>query len=68
MKGLTPVESLHDQIFKETGKDLPIGTGTGLSITDPVKMFTHKNLGHSEADIISFYLRKYETVAWDVVN
>ena len=67
MERITSFESLHDQILEDTGKDLPIGTGTGLSITDPVKMFTHKNLGHGEADIINFFLRDYETVAWDVI-
>ena len=68
MKRLIPVETLHDQILKETGKDLSIGAGTGLSIDDPIRMLTHENYGHTEADIISFYQKDYETVAWDVVK
>ena len=65
---ITPIENLHDQIFKETGKELPIGAGAGLSIDDPVKIFGHEKYGHTEADIISFYLREYPIVAWDVVS
>ncbi len=68
MKKIAPTETLHDQIFKQSAKDLPIGTGTGKSIDDPVKLFVHKKFGHTEADVISFSLRDYELVAWDVVK
>jgi len=68
MKRLTPAESLHDQILEYSDKVLRIEGGSGLSITDPVKIFNHKYLGHTEADIINFYLKDYETVALDMVN
>jgi len=68
MKRLTPVENLHDQILEDTGIDLPIGLGSGLSIDDPSKMLVLEHYGHTEANIISFYLRNYELLAWDVVK
>ena len=67
MESIKPTESLHDQILEYTGKDLLIGTGSGLSIDDPVILLAHENYGYTECNIISFYLRKYETVAWDVI-
>ena len=68
MKKVYPVKNLHDQILEETGKDLPIGAGSGLNITDPIKMLAHVKYGQTEAAIFNFYLKNYETVAWDVVK
>ena len=67
MKIINLPESLHDQILAYSGKDLPIGTGSGLSIDDPVMMLAHENYGHTQCEIFWFYLKDYIKVAWDVI-
>ena len=68
MKRFFPTEGLHDLIFEDTGINLPMGIGSGLSITDPINMLAHENYVNSECEIFWFYLRDYSTVVWDVVN
>ena len=68
MNNFSVAKSLHDQILEYSGKDIPIGTGFGLSINDPIQMDTQENYGHTQCAIFSYYLRKHYPVAWDVVK
>ena len=68
MERIASPESLHNQMLEDTGQDLPIGIGSGLSIEDPINMLANVNYVHAEGEIFWFYLRKYSPVAWDVVS
>ena len=68
METIMPSENLHDQILEYSGKDLPIGGGSGLFLTDPIQMLTQENFGHTQCAIFWYYLRKHYPIAWDVVK
>ena len=70
MKSLAPIISLHDLIFEASGIDLPIGSGTGLSLDNPVKILSGENYVHNEYEIFKFYLRYLfsGSVEWDFVS
>ncbi len=55
--------SIHDLIQNEFDIDLPISSGTGLSIDDPIIMNVHVDYVQSEFEVLEFlgYLR---SVKW----
>jgi hypothetical protein len=56
--------SIHDLIQKSFAIDLPIGSGTGLSIDDPITMNVDSEYVSNEFEVLDFlgYLR---SVKWE---
>lgn len=55
--------SIHDLIFEEFDVDLPIASGTGTSVNDPIVMSVDENYVHHEYLVLEF-LGYYRFTEW----
>lgn len=67
MKQFKPNTSIHDLIQKEFDIDLPISSGAGLSVTDPIVMEIDMDYVQNEFEALKFmgYLR---SIKWKQIK
>ena len=67
MKQFKPNTSIHDLIQKEFDIDLPISSGTGLSVNDPIVMKVDMDYVQNEIEALKFmgYLR---SIKWKQIK
>lgn len=60
--------SNKEQANEQFGIDIPAGTGTGLSIESPIKIFTGDNCIKTQFKMILAYLDQYVAFEWDLIS
>lgn len=67
MKQFKPNTSIHELIQKEFDIDLPISSGTGISVTDPIVMNVNVDYVQNEFEALKF-VGYFRSIKWKLIK